>query len=66
VSSLEREFLAFAQQPAVGGSRHPQPAIPVRSIEQVTTGSRRRPEFVNRITAGRARRQTGSVSLGKE
>jgi len=66
VSSLEREFLAFTQRPAAGGSRAPQPTIPVRSIEQVTTGSRRRPEFVNRITAGRARRHAGSVSLGKE
>lgn len=66
VSSLEREFLAFTQQPAAGSSRPAQPTMPVRSIEQMTTGSRRRPEFVNRITAGRARHHTGSVSLNKE
>jgi hypothetical protein len=40
--------------------------MPVRSIEQVTTGSRRRPEFVNRAATGRVRSHTGSVSLGKE
>lgn len=66
VSSFEREFLALQQRPTAADSRPAQPTIPVRSIEQVTTGSRRRPEFVNRIAAGRARRHTGSVSLNKE
>ena len=66
VSAFEREFLAFSQRKNAGAARPSQPTMPVRSIEQVTTGSRRRPEFVNRITAGRARRHAGSVSLSKE
>lgn len=58
--SLEREFLALPQRKTVEAP-HPvqsprplQPAQSVRTIEQVTTGSRRRPEFVNRLSGNRA------------
>jgi colanic acid biosynthesis glycosyl transferase WcaI len=66
ISSLEREFLALPQRGA-GGAIHPRPAAPSgRSIEQVTTGTRRRPEFANRTTPNRVRQHNSSVSSSKE
>jgi colanic acid biosynthesis glycosyl transferase WcaI len=44
IRSLENEFLALPQRATVAAPRPPQPAKSVRSIEQVTTGSRRRPK----------------------
>jgi colanic acid biosynthesis glycosyl transferase WcaI len=64
--SLELEFQALLQLATVATPRPHQPAKTVRSIEQVTTGSRRRPELVNRTSANRARRHNSNVSLGKE
>jgi colanic acid biosynthesis glycosyl transferase WcaI len=61
ISSLEREFLALPQRTA-GAAIRPLPAAPSgRSIEQVTTGTRRRPEFANHPPGNRVR-QPNSVN----
>lgn len=68
--SLEREFLALPQGKTakaprpVQSPRPLQPAQSVRTIEQVTTGSRRRPEFVNRVSGNRGRQP--NVGLRKD
>jgi colanic acid biosynthesis glycosyl transferase WcaI len=66
IRSLELEFLALPQQATVAAPRPRQPAQSVRSIEQVTTGSRRRPEFANRTLANRARQSRSNVSSANE
>lgn len=50
IRSLEREFMALPQRATATAQRMPQqPAMPVRSIEHVSTGSRRRPDAPNRL-----------------
>ncbi|MFB9263572.1 WcaI family glycosyltransferase [Bradyrhizobium erythrophlei] len=67
IRSLEREFLAFPQQAAVAALRPRQPARSVRSMEQLTTGSRRRPEWPDRMSTNRRLRpNVTSIGSGKE
>jgi colanic acid biosynthesis glycosyl transferase WcaI len=49
IRSLEHEFMALLQPTTAAAQRLPQPAMAARSIEQVTTGSRRRPETSGRL-----------------
>jgi colanic acid biosynthesis glycosyl transferase WcaI len=62
IRSLELEFLALLQGATIAAPRPRQPAQSVRSIEQVTTGSRRRPELVNRTLATHLRQPKSTVS----
>jgi len=55
ISVLERELLALSQQTAGAVIRRRPPATSGRSIEQVTTGTRRRPESANRTAANHMR-----------
>jgi colanic acid biosynthesis glycosyl transferase WcaI len=66
ISSLEREFLALPQRAAGTVIRLRPPARSSRSIEQVTIGTRRRPESANRASATHMRQPIGSVSSSKE
>jgi colanic acid biosynthesis glycosyl transferase WcaI len=66
IRSLELEFLALPQGAAIDASRPPQSAQPARSIEQVATGSRRRPEPENRLPAVRLRQPARWLRSGKE
>jgi colanic acid biosynthesis glycosyl transferase WcaI len=66
IRSLELEFLALPQGAAVDAPRPLQPAQSARSIEQVTTGSRRRPEAENRTPAVRLRQPARWLRSGKE
>jgi len=66
IRSLEHEFLAYPQRPAVATPRPRQPAQPVRSIERVATGSRRRPESGGRLPATQLRPQPTGIRTGKE
>lgn len=66
IRSLELEFLALPQGAAIDASRPPQSAQPARSIEQVATGSRRRPEPENRSPAVRLRQPARWLRSGKE
>jgi putative colanic acid biosynthesis glycosyltransferase WcaI len=66
IRALENEFLAFPQRAAVATPRPRHPAQSVRSIEQVATGSRRRPDSGGRFTANQLRQQVTSVRTGKE
>jgi colanic acid biosynthesis glycosyl transferase WcaI len=67
VRSMEREFLALPQQTIVASPAEPAPQLQVRSIEQVTTGSRRRPEFASRMSASPVRRHAaGGANMTKE
>jgi colanic acid biosynthesis glycosyl transferase WcaI len=67
IRSLEREFLALPQRAAATAERAPQPAIPVRSIEHVATGSRRRPDAPGRLLSRNLMRpQARGISSGKE
>ena len=66
IRSLELEFLALPQGAVVAAPRPRQPAQSVRPIEQVTTGSRRRPEFVNCTLATHPRQPKGNVSSVSE
>jgi colanic acid biosynthesis glycosyl transferase WcaI len=61
IRSLELEFLSLPQRAAVAPSRVRQPAQSVRSIEQVTTGTRRRPELVNRTPLRQPNSRINSV-----
>lgn len=64
IGALELEMLALQQRQAVAGSRSRQPAHSVRSIEQVATGSRRRPEAVGRIV--QSRQQASGLRSGTD
>ena len=65
--SLELEFQALLHPATLAARRLRQPAQTVRSIERVTTGSRRRPESPDRISANRRLRPNArSVGSGKE
>ncbi len=67
IRSLEHEFLTFPQPATVATFRPRQPAQSVRSIEQLTTGSRRRPEWPDRMSANRRLRpNVTSIGSGKE
>ncbi len=66
IGSLERQFLALPQQPTATTLPAHQPAGSARSIEQLATGSRRRPEPVGRLSAGQLRRPATGVRSGKE
>ena len=57
IGSLEREFFALPQEPTVTTLPAHQTAGSVRSIEQLATGSRRRPEPVGHLNAGQLRKQ---------
>jgi colanic acid biosynthesis glycosyl transferase WcaI len=58
ISALERELLALPQRAAAAAFRPRRPARPGRSIEQIATGTRRRPEFPNRTPANHGRQAT--------
>jgi colanic acid biosynthesis glycosyl transferase WcaI len=66
--SIEVEFLALPPPLTVTATRLRQPAqSPVRSIESVTTGSRRRPESTGRLPASQPLRpRVRSVGSAKE
>ncbi|WP_063696342.1 glycosyltransferase WbuB [Bradyrhizobium centrolobii] len=67
IRSLEREFMALPQRIAAAAQPMPQPAMPARPIEQVTTGSRRRPESSGRLFPRPSMRpQARGISSGKE
>jgi colanic acid biosynthesis glycosyl transferase WcaI len=66
IRSLEQEFLALPQRATAATSRPRQPAQSVRSIEQVATGSRRRPDSGGRFTANQMRQQVTGARSGKE
>ncbi|HZC95012.1 MAG TPA: WcaI family glycosyltransferase, partial [Bradyrhizobium sp.] len=67
VRSLEREFEALTQSPTtVTAPRPRQPAGPIRSIEQVATGSRRRPESASRPLARQLRQQATGARSAEE
>lgn len=53
IRALELEMLALPQRQAVAARRPRQSAHSVRSIEQVATGTRRRPEAIDRIVQPR-------------
>jgi colanic acid biosynthesis glycosyl transferase WcaI len=65
--SLEREFMTLPQCAPSHAARVPQPATSMRSIEQITTGSRRRPDETGRLASGRSMRPpTRSLLSAKE
>ncbi len=67
IRSLEREFMALPQRAPATAQPVPSPAIPVRSIEHVTTGSRRRPDAPSRMFSRQSmRHQARGVASGKE
>jgi len=67
IRSLEREFQSLAQRTTAAVPRQPQPAQPVRFIENVTNGSRRRLDWPNRMSANRRLRANArSVGSAKE
>jgi colanic acid biosynthesis glycosyl transferase WcaI len=67
IHSLELEFQALPRATAAAISPRPrQPAQSVRPIEQVTTGTRRRPELVNLRPASQVRQPAGGVRSSKE
>lgn len=67
IRSLEREFMALPQQTTATAPRQRQPALSVRPIEQVATGSRRRPETPGRQSSrDSTRAQARGVGSGKE
>ncbi|WP_375314031.1 glycosyltransferase WbuB [Bradyrhizobium sp. A5] len=67
IRSLEREFMALPQRAAATAQRVPQPPIPVRSIEHVATGSRRRPDAPGRLFSRHSMRpQARGIGSGKE
>jgi colanic acid biosynthesis glycosyl transferase WcaI len=63
IRGLEREFLALTQRPAAAA--RPRLNVLSRSIEQITTGTRRRPEFGDRTPTTPARRSGSSVTSKK-
>jgi colanic acid biosynthesis glycosyl transferase WcaI len=65
ISSLERELLALPQRAGGAVVQLRPPAQNVRPIEQLTTGTRRRPELANRTPANRLR-QPNSASSANE
>ncbi len=64
IRSLELEFLALPQPATVATSSPRRPVLSVRSIEQVATGSRRRPDSASRLPASQLRQHaTGAKSV---
>ena len=62
IAALEREFLALAPRTAGTAVHSRPPAASGRSIEQVATGSRRRPSSTNRQTSDLARPSSSSAN----
>ena len=65
ISVLERELLALTQRAEGAVAQLRPPALNDRPIEQLATGTRRRPQFANRAPANRLR-QPNSASSVKE
>ena len=66
IRSLEREFLALPQRAAGTPPRPRPPVLSTRSIEQISTGTRRRPESANRAPTTHLRQSSSSVNSAKE
>jgi colanic acid biosynthesis glycosyl transferase WcaI len=66
IASLEREFLALPQRTAAAAVRPWPSAHSGRSIEQVATGTRRRPASANRQAADLARHPNSGANSGND
>lgn len=65
ISSLEREFLALPQRAGGAVVQLRPAALKGRPIEQITTGTRRRPELANRTSGNRARQPNSASSVSE-